>query len=133
SDAALSLARARALLELAAEGVVPGQGLLDAREHATALLLRSDRRLTQELVRARLAPLDALAAGSRTRLTTTLAAWLAAQGRLQVVAEQLHVHPQTVRYRLAQLRELFGEALDEPASRFELELALRAEGALGAP
>ncbi len=129
SDAALSLARARAVLALAAEGAAPEQGVLDAADHTTALLLRSDRRLTQELVRTRLAPLAALPAGSRARLTTTLAAWLAAQGRLQAVAERLHVHPQTVRYRLARLRELFGDALEDPQRRFELELALRIEGA----
>ena len=34
------------------------------------------------------------------------------------------MHPQTVRYRLAQLRELFGDALDDPASRARLFLAL---------
>ena len=128
-DAASSLARARAVLELVAEGAAPDHGVLDAADHTTALLLRSDRRLTQELVRARLAPLADLAAAPRARMTATLAAWLAAQGRLQAVAEQLHVHPQTVRYRLGRLRELFGEALDDPQRRFELELALRAEGA----
>jgi DNA-binding PucR family transcriptional regulator len=36
------------------------------------------------------------------------------------------VHPQTVGYRLAQLRELYGDALDDPQMRFELELVLRA-------
>jgi hypothetical protein len=119
SDAALSLTRARAVLELAAEGALAAGGILDAREHAAALLLRSDRRLAAELVRDRLAPLDGLPAGSRARLTETLAAWLAAQGRLQAVAERLHVHP----------RELFGPALEDPQRRFELELALRAGGA----
>jgi hypothetical protein len=127
-DAALSLARARAVLELAAENAAPSHGVLDAADHTAALLLRSDRRLAQELVRARLAPLAGLAAGPRARMTTTLAAWLAEQGRMQAVAERLHVHPQTVRYRLARLRELFGDALDDPQRRFELELALRAEG-----
>ena len=107
--------------------------MLDAADHTTALLLRSDRRLTQELVRARLAPLAGLGAGPRARLTATLAAWLATQGRLQAVAERLHVHPQTVRYRLAQLRELFGDALEDPQRRFELELALRAEGVFDEP
>jgi PucR C-terminal helix-turn-helix domain len=128
-DAPLSLTRARAVLELVAEGAAPDHGVLDAADHTTALLLRSDRRLAQELVRARLAPLAGLAAGPRARMTTTLAAWLAEQGRLQAVAERLHVHPQTVRYRLGRLRELFGDALDDPQRRFELELALRAEGA----
>lgn len=131
-DAALSLARARAVLDLVAEGAAPGHGVLDARDHATALLLRSDRRLVQELVRARLAPLAELGPGPRRRLTETLCAWLAGQGRLQAVAERLHVHPQTVRYRLGQLRELFGDALEDPQRRFELELALRAEGAFEA-
>jgi PucR-like helix-turn-helix protein len=132
SDAALSLTRARALLTLAADGAAPAPGLLHARDHASALLLRSDRRLAQELVRARLAPLAGLPEGTRGRLTETLAAWLACQGRLQAVAERLHVHPQTVRYRLGQLRERFGEALDDPDGRFELELALRLEGAFAA-
>jgi len=131
-DAALSLARARAVLELAAEGAAPDHGVLDAADHTTALLLRSDRRLAQELVRARLAPLAALSPGARARMSATLVAWLAEQGRLQAVAERLHVHPQTVRYRLGRLRELFGEQLDDPQRRFELELALRAEGAFDA-
>jgi hypothetical protein len=126
SDAGLSLVRARAVLQLAAEGAAPAHGVLDAADHTTALLLRSDRRLAQELMRTRLAPLAALGAGPRARMTATLVAWLAEQGRLQAVAERLHVHPQTVRYRLARLRELFGDALDDPDARFALALALRA-------
>lgn len=129
-DAALSLARARAVLALVAEGAVPARGVVAADDHAAALLLRADRRLTHELVRSRLAPLAPLSPAVRARLTATLAAWIAAQGRLQLVAEQLHVHPQTVRYRLGQLRDLFGTTLDDPQGRFELELALRADGAL---
>ncbi len=41
------------------------------------------------------------------------------------VAQRLGIHPQTARYRLARLRELFGDALDDPEARFWLELALR--------
>ena len=36
------------------------------------------------------------------------------------------MHQQTVGYRVAQLKELFGDALDDPEVRFELELVLRA-------
>ena len=97
-----------------------------AREQAGRLLLRSDQALADELVRDRLAPLADLSPGQRTRLTETLRAWLAEQGRLSRVAERLDVHPQTVRYRLARLRELFGDVLDDPDERFWLELALRA-------
>jgi PucR-like helix-turn-helix protein len=39
---------------------------------------------------------------------------------------QLHIHPQTVRYRLRQLDALFGDHLREPDDRFNLEVALRA-------
>ena len=52
--------------------------------------------------------------------------WLAEQGRLgQAVAERLGIHPQTARYRVGRLRELFGDALDDPDARFWLEVALR--------
>jgi len=121
TDAAVSFARARAALELA--GGAPA--LMVARELAGELLLRSDPRLAAELASDRLAPLAELPAGSRRRLTETLRAWLAEQGRIGAVAERLGVHPQTARYRLARLRELFGDALEDPDARFGLELALR--------
>ena len=44
------------------------------------------------------------------------------------MAGLLHVHPQTVRYRVGQLRELYGERLDDPESVLELTLALGTDG-----
>jgi hypothetical protein len=123
-EAAVSFARARAALELA--GGAPE--LIVAREHAGELLLRCEPRLAAELAAERLAPLSSLPAGARARLTETLRAWLAEQGRLGPVAARLGIHPQTARYRLARLRELFGGALDDADQRFWLELALRAGG-----
>ena len=41
-------------------------------------------------------------------------------------AAELRLHPQTVRYRLAQLREVLPDQIDDPAARLELALALRA-------
>jgi DNA-binding PucR family transcriptional regulator len=46
-------------------------------------------------------------------------------GAVSPTAAALGVHPQTVRYRVTRLRELFGSALDDPDARFELQLALR--------
>jgi len=124
--AAVSAARATATLGLAQEGAIdPADGLLDAADHSLALLLSSDRRLARDLSADALAPLDAETPASRERLTKTLLAWLRGRGRTEQVAEELHVHPQTVRYRLGRLRELYGEKLEEPDFRFELELALR--------
>jgi len=121
SQARISFARARAALELA-QGA---PGLIAARENAGRLLLRTDPGLASEFVSDRLAPLAELSPGSRRRLTETLRVWLAEQGRLGPVAERLGIHPQTARYRMARLRELFGDRLEDPDERFWLELALR--------
>jgi DNA-binding PucR family transcriptional regulator len=40
------------------------------------------------------------------------------------MAEELHVHPQTIRYRLGRLHDLWGDALDDPEVRARLTLAL---------
>jgi hypothetical protein len=100
-------------------------GLIVADEHLADLLLAADPRVAADLAASRLAPLAELADGPRARLTETLAAWLDRPGQVQAVAAALGVHPQTVRYRVRQLRDLFGERLEDPDARFELALALR--------
>ncbi|HEX5622115.1 MAG TPA: helix-turn-helix domain-containing protein [Solirubrobacteraceae bacterium] len=123
-DATASLRRAAAAFRLAAGGRIP-RGLVVAEEHLATLLLTADRALAADLAASRLAPLEALGDGPRARLTETLRAWLDRPGQVQAVAAELDVHPQTVRYRLRQLRELFGTRLEDPEARFELSLALR--------
>ena len=125
TEAPESFRRAAAVTRLVAEGVVPARALVTASAHAVALLLHSERALVRDLAADRLAPFADLPAGARVRLSETLRAWLDHQGRIPPIAESLHVHPQTVRYRLGRLRELFGAALEDPQARFELELALR--------
>jgi PucR C-terminal helix-turn-helix domain len=123
TQAGVSFVRARAALELTG-----GRSeLVAARERAGELLLLSDPLLASELAADRLAPFAELSPGSRSRLRETLRVWLAEQGRLGQVAQRLGIHPQTARYRLGRLRELFGDALDDSDSRFWLELALRAQ------
>ena len=102
-----------------------------AESHKLSLLLGADRRLARDVAGAALAPLAGETELSRERLGSTLDAWLRHRGRTEAVAKALHVHPQTVRYRLARLRELFGDRLDDPDGRFELELALRARESPG--
>jgi hypothetical protein len=131
-EAALSFERAREVLRLAGEGGIDGDGaLLVAERHKLSLLLGADRRLARDVAESALAPLEAETEVSRERLGSTLDAWLRHRGRTEAVAKALHVHPQTVRYRLARLRELFGSRLDDPDGRFELELALRARRIAG--
>jgi DNA-binding PucR family transcriptional regulator len=69
--------------------------------------------------------------GQADRLARTLLAWLESAGDANAAARRLHVHPQTIRYRLRQVSELFGEALHDPDDRFRLLLALRVRGVLG--
>jgi DNA-binding PucR family transcriptional regulator len=95
-----------------------------ADEHLDAIIVHRDPRLLEALRRQVLEPLDRQSPGTRARLTETLASWLRHQGDRQAVAAELHIHPQTVRYRLTQLHELFGSALDDPATRARLTLAL---------
>jgi hypothetical protein len=124
-EAAVSLRRAVRTFRLAAAGQVPARGLVEAERHLATLLLAADPETAAALAASRLAPLDALGAGPRARLTETLRAWLDRPGQVQAVAGVLGVHPQTVRYRVRKLRELFGDALEDPDRRFELALALR--------
>jgi hypothetical protein len=121
--ASVSFHRAQAALALAG----PQPGLVAAQENTGRLLLAADPALAAELSANLLTPLHRLSAGSQARMRETLRMWLAEQGRLGQVAERLGVHPQTARYRLGRLRELFGDALEDPDRRFWLELALRVE------
>lgn len=122
---ARSADRARRAFALRDAGVLRDDGVIVADEQATTLLLHADAVLADELATSRLAPLEALRPGARQRLAPTLRQWLDHQGRVDDTARALGVHPQTVRYRLTQLRETFGDVLDDPDGRFELALALR--------
>ncbi len=105
-------------------GVLAGDPL-HVEDHLAALLIHRDPALVAVLSDRRLAPLAALRDTTRLRLAETLLSWLQHRGERQRIAAELHVHPQTVGYRLGQLRELFGDQLEDPQSRFELEIALR--------
>jgi DNA-binding PucR family transcriptional regulator len=125
TDAARSAERALAACRLAVRGRLFRGGLVVAEEHAADLILHGDEELLAELADRRLGPLDALPPRVSARLSQTLLAWLEHRGRLREVADALFVHPQTVRYRVGQLRDALGDMLDDPRARFELELALR--------
>jgi hypothetical protein len=111
--------RARGL-GLAAEAGGP----VDSDEHLVDLVLAADADARADLRRRALAPLDDVRPSSRARLEETLRAWLLCQGRRDDAAAMLFVHPQTVRYRMGRLRELFGDRLTDPAAVRELLVAL---------
>ncbi|QCU77593.1 PucR family transcriptional regulator [Citricoccus sp. SGAir0253] len=100
-----------------------------AVDHLGGVILGADPAVMAELASRRLAPLAELTDAKREVMETTLLSWLTHWGQRGPVAEELGVHPQTVGYRLNRLRELFGGELDDPTTRFELEMVLRARGA----
>ena len=124
-----SARRARAAYRLASAGALPGNRLVTAERHLPELLLHADPALLAELAEQALAPLAHRSPAARRRLAETLRALIDHGFRAPDSAAALHVHPQTVRYRLGQLREDFGAALEDPERRFELALALRAAAA----
>jgi hypothetical protein len=97
---------------------------LFADEHLDAIIVHNDPWLLQALRRQCLRPLESLPAGSQTSLRETLRCWLLHGGDRRAIAAELQVHPQTVRYRMGRLRELFGDDLDDPSRRLKLLLAL---------
>jgi hypothetical protein len=114
----------RAARVLLAHGTAPGG--LDTEEKLTELILTADREAVADLRRRELAPLADLPEATAERLTETLLSWLLHQGRREDVARDLTVHPQTVRYRMTQLRELLGDALQDRDAVLRLILALSA-------
>jgi hypothetical protein len=132
ADTPRSLRWARVALRLAATGALAPGGLLRTDEHLADLALLQDDELAGALARRALAPLAELPAAERERLLETLVAWLDHQRHTPQISALLHVHPQTVRYRMARLGELLGDKLQTPEGRFELQLALRVRRAYSA-
>jgi len=100
------------------------RGTLDTDDLLAELLLSADPEALADLRARALAPLAAVRPTVRLRLEETLRSWLLHHGRRELIAAHLFVHPQTVRYRMAQLRELFGDRLDDPEEVLRLTMAL---------
>jgi hypothetical protein len=123
-DARSSYSRALRALQL---GLAPeGEAPVDTEVRLAELVLRADGEALTDLRAQVLAPLDDLGPGPREKMLETLRSWLLHHGRREQVAAELFVHPQTVRYRMGQLRDLYGKRLDDPQTVLELTLALGA-------
>lgn len=122
-DGAVRLARR--LHDLAAVGLVPDDDVLQCTDHEVMLWLHATPILRQRLSARLLAPLAAQTYFRRAALGRTLLTWLEQRGSATSLAAALGVHPQTVRYRQRQLREMFDLDLDDPETAFALVLTLK--------
>ena len=96
-------------------------------------MLTADADALADLRAQALAPLAGLPANTADRLAETLRSWLLHHGRRDEVAADLHVHAQTVRYRMTQISELYGEQLTDPEAVLQLTVALAVPPAPAAP
>jgi PucR C-terminal helix-turn-helix domain len=126
-----SWALAKAALRAAEAGAVDSASPVNVEDHLADLLILESGGLAERLAQSRLAPLAELTPSARGRMEETALAFVQHGGNAAAMARALHLHPQTIRYRLTRLRELFGEELEDPDARFELELALRSSRMAG--
>ena len=78
-----------------------------------------------EFVRDMLGPVLDLPEHKANELLDTLEAVYRRRGRISDAARVLHLHQNSVRYRLNRIEQLTGLCLDVPAQRLHLELAMR--------
>ncbi|HKY57947.1 MAG TPA: helix-turn-helix domain-containing protein [Aeromicrobium sp.] len=127
-EARSSLERAVRVLKLRTSGLGEDGaalgGAVDTERHLADVVLMADEVARADLRELVLRPMAELRPSAVEKLTETLRAWLLHQGRRDDIAAALFVHPQTVRYRLGQLRELYGERLDDPAFIRDASVAL---------
>ncbi|MQY06856.1 PucR family transcriptional regulator [Actinomadura macrotermitis] len=129
---ASSLGWARHALALADEGLIDGGELIVTEKHMPIMLMMRERELVEKMIDRRLAPLFTVRPAQRHRLAETLLVSLECGFNATEVAGHLHLHAQTVRYRLRRLGELFGDTLQATSGRLELHMALQAWLALNA-
>jgi hypothetical protein len=106
-------------LETAPPHAFGERGLLGEADACVLALLHGGPVTPDAVRRAVLGP---LLADAHAHLLETLRAYFRA-GAATTAADALHVHPQTLRYRLRQVRELTGQDPHRPWPRFVLETA----------
>ncbi|MFD7324315.1 helix-turn-helix domain-containing protein [Streptomyces sp. NPDC059875] len=125
--AATSLRWAETAVRLIEDGLLPRGEVQYCTDRTEELVLLPSRELIDAAAPRCLTPLQDVGPAQARRLAATLLAWIETSGGAPEVASRLGVHPQTARYRLRQIRELWGEAIDDPDRRFEMLLVLRAQ------
>jgi purine catabolism regulator len=111
--------------ELALERVAhePGARLLEYEDFDICTLLLSE--VPADHIRAKVEDLLAPIRGN-PGLYEALVEYFARDMDVTATAEAMHVHPNTLRYRLARIEKLLGRSLRQPATIAELTLALLA-------
>jgi len=112
---------------LAASSATPGLAeVVRYDDRPLAVLLAGTPDGGEELVRRLLGPVLALPADDAAVILETARTWLASDGSTSTAAKALHLHRNSVRYRLRRLEELTGHDLARPVDAAQLYVALEA-------
>jgi hypothetical protein len=123
---------ARREARLACQSATPGsQEVVRFDQRPLAVLLASAPDQAAGVAAAVLGPVLSLQPEDRKVLLETARTWLAAEGSTSTAAQQLHLHRNTVRYRLLRLEELTGRDLAKPSEAAEVLVALECVRILG--
>jgi len=99
--------------------------------HPLAVLLAAAPDQATALATSVLGPVLALPRDDRAVLLETARTWLDVEGSTSAAAEELHLHRNSVRYRLRRLQELTGRDLAKPTDAAYLFVALESARILG--
>ncbi|MCP2338982.1 PucR family transcriptional regulator [Actinomadura rupiterrae] len=124
AEAAKSVRWSRQALRLVESRVLPGDRPVFAADHLALLMLMQDPDLAEHAIARRLGPLLDARESTRLDLAHTLNACFELRFNATEIGRRLHLHPQTVRYRIRNLHALFGEQLDDPSRHLELHMLL---------
>jgi DNA-binding PucR family transcriptional regulator len=97
----------------------------DVRPHAFLLELQNMASVREHIDHGKVAALRAHDAAHGSQYIETLRAYLECLGDVSLASRNVHVHPNTLRYRLRRLSELIDLDLDDPVERLVVELHLR--------
>lgn len=117
--------QARREARTACTAATPGTTeLVRFADQALAMLVAGAPESAEMLARSVLAPVLELDAEDRNVLLETARTWLEAAGSTSTAAKKLHLHRNSVRYRLRRLEELTGRDLSDPVQAAEVYVAL---------
>ena len=118
---------------VACTAATPGsRDLIRYEQHPISVLLASVPELASNVADAVLGPILALPAADRDALLETLQTWFAENGSATAAAARLHMHRNTVHYRLRRVESLTGRSIKHPTDVGELHLALQSIRIAGA-
>jgi hypothetical protein len=100
-------------------------------QQPVAVLVVSAPDASESVARRILGPVLDLPDDDRAVIIETVRVWLASSGSTSTAATRLHLHRNTVRYRLRRLERLTGRTLADPLDIAELHVALECARMLG--